>query len=796
MPLPHELGIIGMLHLPSTFIGNHNRSRSIPQPCRYHLVGVDTQTTSAMPGRKLYDRHKLVKNDQIEEFEARCLVALHKMGLQPTGTAIPILGTRTLDRSSEGSYLSRIRAFVSFLLKYSEYDDSLPVFYAYTPKGSVTINEKAMCHFLYAKFTPKDQVVKNSISMEITNAETNTPYMGLGGWEDPEICDGMVTAITHVLENAHGFYNLYGEKCELCAEICDRLGHAASCPQHGTMGARPQRTGNVMVATTVKDAIAYIKAKSTHLVRGACQVLPSEIRDIRAYCLSSNDTFMLGIYVALLMSVELYLRKIEFASLHEENYIKNMCVMTGTYEFRALNLRVKGKKKRKKKKGRAGANNGRDIGVYRHLYMWGDDEYPDIDSKRHLMAFLYSIGWKGGFFFPQRSEIDTPPADGVYRTCITDCELYEQLNYIRDTVLRRQDKLSSHSGRKSGYFRGFAGGANVYQQMQAADHDSYEVAERYAKDAETVATINKVYQDPRQNVGTWNSPYCCGDETSVIASQPGREWQVPLSELVTGFMEVTVGVDPNHPQRRQPKFLVEKTMEWRSHSNPHDQLAQHLREIGTDRTQEIKACFGLIMNEQRERDRRLLQSMWKAQEDARVSQRASVLCAQRLDAVRSALTEKGFTHDEVCQLVDQQAERVLPTETTAVDLPLPPSGYSKRLAGGPPDDGPAPKKRNENRSGNKILHGREAFVKWTNEQKLDYINRVADPDTGSYQGGHRTWLIKANKVAKCFRHCYESNHELFIERYHNPKGKFTFQSFESRPCRNGCTDAQLFCPSD
>jgi hypothetical protein len=31
--------------------------------------------------------------------------------------------------------------------------------------------------------------------------------------------------------------------------------------------------------------------------------------------------------------------------------------------------------------------------------MWGDDSFGDVDIKRHLFAFLYAIGWKGGYLF-------------------------------------------------------------------------------------------------------------------------------------------------------------------------------------------------------------------------------------------------------------------------------------------------------------------------------------------------------------------------------------------------------------
>jgi hypothetical protein len=59
----------------------------------------------------------------------------------------------------------------------------------------------------------------------------------------------------------------------------------------------------------------------------------------------------------------------------------------------------------------------------RYATIWGDQEYSDLDLMRHLMAYIYMIGWKGGFLFPSAKELANPPTDGVYKTCISADEL-------------------------------------------------------------------------------------------------------------------------------------------------------------------------------------------------------------------------------------------------------------------------------------------------------------------------------------------------------------------------------------
>ena len=81
-------------------------------------------------------------------------------------------------------------------------------------------------------------------------------------------------------------------------------------------------------------------------------MLPSEVRILGRFCIASNNLFYLAIYALLLLSIDVFLRKIEFSSLDLENFNTAMFVMTDEYIIEALNLKAKGKKKKKSKKGK------------------------------------------------------------------------------------------------------------------------------------------------------------------------------------------------------------------------------------------------------------------------------------------------------------------------------------------------------------------------------------------------------------------------------------------------------------
>ena len=86
-----------------------------------------------------------------------------------------------------------------------------------------------------------------------------------------------------------------------------------------------------------------LKSKSAHVAQGACHLLPSDVRIIRNWVHANNDLFGLEVYTLLLMSIELFLRKMECSSLQGENFNVGLFLLTDQCVPEALNVSVKGK---------------------------------------------------------------------------------------------------------------------------------------------------------------------------------------------------------------------------------------------------------------------------------------------------------------------------------------------------------------------------------------------------------------------------------------------------------------------
>ena len=102
----------------------------------------------------------LIKREQT--FQTRCEAQLKRMNIKATTEALPILGTSVLClKTVHGQYIPKLRAFVGFLLDNPQFDESLIIFYPYTPKGIVTCQDIAVSLFLLSKTGPRGSLLKD-----------------------------------------------------------------------------------------------------------------------------------------------------------------------------------------------------------------------------------------------------------------------------------------------------------------------------------------------------------------------------------------------------------------------------------------------------------------------------------------------------------------------------------------------------------------------------------------------------------------------------------------------------------
>lgn len=217
---------------------------------------------------------------------------------------------------------------------------------------------------------------------------------------------------------------------------------------------------------------------------------------------------------------------------------------------------------------------------WRQLYLWSNHEAPDLDPVRMLMAHLYCIGWKGGSLFPSFEELENPPSDGVYKTKLEEDDLYGTLNPIYRDILKRLERLGTHTGRKTAYlWAALMGQREVAAMMLAGHHKCPKVVAGYIQDALSIIHVCECFNDSKQKLGTtWHSPFSLGGENAQLATAPGAQWQKPMPEIVVGFIETVVGISPLHPQSREPQYVYDQVLQWRKpKTDPAQALKASLR---------------------------------------------------------------------------------------------------------------------------------------------------------------------------------------------------------------------------
>jgi hypothetical protein len=109
-------------------------------------------------------------------------------------------------------------------------------------------------------------------------------------------------------------------------------------------------------------------------------------------------------------------------------------------------------------------------------------------------------------------------------------------------VLNREDKLGTHTFRKTGYLFARLGGAKRAEIMTGADHHSDKVANCYDKGTAAMTAVIKLSRNLENRVGKYRNPSAIQSEVYKRVTVEHVEMQKPLSVLPSAFWLVSVDV--------------------------------------------------------------------------------------------------------------------------------------------------------------------------------------------------------------------------------------------------------------
>jgi hypothetical protein len=302
--------------------------------------------------------------------------------------------------------------------------------------------------------------------------------------------------------------------------------------------------GDPTNSTIYKDEEgAAFRRVEDHVVRGATQLLPGDVRDLRDHLVGTHLK-QYQIYTMILVGIKLFLRAEELLSLRIEMFDKTLSVVNAD-EVRAVAIWIKGKSD-KSKKG---------------LYIFEDERCPEFCPLRHLLVYLSLMGIKSGYLFPHISGSiyegthgSTRWAYGAWRN-----KLRSLISNHCGTKRRVDIKLlrvGTHTLRKTGYlfavwgtlkFNGHVSGSTVGIKSTAdiqfsnillsARHSSISNAAGYIRDsATTLALQSKESFSTQHTVGYWESIHIDNYMSGQSITSYSHMYQKDVHELAQYYI--------------------------------------------------------------------------------------------------------------------------------------------------------------------------------------------------------------------------------------------------------------------
>lgn len=472
-----------------------------------------------------------------------------------------------------------------FLILIGDYD-SMILLLRDVPKHAPAMKIESLVCFMKYKYGAPGTPLKDIESRQVEDVDGNA-VMCTGTWLAPKILQQFQAAISN-LHRANDHEASYYDVCDACMEL-PQAERFKGCARHS---CRPRlvRAGNPTKNESFKNAKTTIERdRSAYEENGTTPLIPTEVRDIRNYLISSNTIAGLQMYVILIVAIKLFLRFDEFSTLDiVDSFITELHVVSAT-AIAALCVQVQGKCDRKPVQ----------------LLLWADDEMPEFCPIRHLLIYVFLIGAKKGVLFPQDQELNNKPPDGHYKNALTYATILKCILDLIKKVVKKVCRVGTHTCRKTGYFFAIFGKGADDDIMQAARHKTGAHAKKYRQDAATLRTILETQGKFAENrVSKWKSNFLVMDGVNARAlNATSCEFTAPVHKLAERFVFEHLGISRSHPKLYHPLFLIQKAMEYERPTGIEEKLDHLLESADPTAAQEIKTLFYLYGAEREQKAR-------------------------------------------------------------------------------------------------------------------------------------------------------------------------------------------------
>ena len=277
----------------------------------------------------------------------------------------------------------------------------------------------------------------------------------------------------------------------------------------------------------------------------------------------------------------MFLRADELLSIKMSDFVPTLFVRKGDHII-AMLLKVKGKCDQK----------------IRPIWVWADDEHPDLCPVRPLLLYIWLSGIKQGSLFPKPAELsatEEAPANATTTThkiykpvagkYVTEIEYTAFLRAFKNICAKALPsievmdlRIGLHMFRKTAYLLGIWGGGEWSELKASACHRSDENAKIYRKDARAKKLLAEVHQDPDNAVSKWKPVYACDLAQSSYMNLQSTAFGMQVQALAEDFVKKTLGFRDGHPCQRSQIVLVEAAHKYVAMPSVEDELEKFAEE--------------------------------------------------------------------------------------------------------------------------------------------------------------------------------------------------------------------------
>jgi hypothetical protein len=229
----------------------------------------------------------------------------------------------------------------------------------------------------------------------------------------------------------------------------------------------------------------------------------------------------------------------------------------------------------------------------RFLWLWADDECPDLCPVRHLLVFIFLANIVTGPIFPNLKDlvaetITTVPILANNQPTTTREEVsmsYEKFSkffqkIVSECVDERGMKVGLQMLRKTGYLLGVWGGGLFHDLRMCARHETESSADRYLKDAIALKLVDTLFHDPDNRVSEFRSIVCLAPNQATYLNLPSSaNCLESINQLAREFVSLSLCIPLENPLVRDQRFLIKKAMAYIVKSTALDELRAIAREL-------------------------------------------------------------------------------------------------------------------------------------------------------------------------------------------------------------------------